>query len=631
MKPTTLLDHKNFPNDLKDLSKSELETLASEIRHRLLEVSDSIGGHLASNLGVVEITLALHALFDSPKDKFVFDVSHQCYVHKMLTGRLDGIFTLKQYGGLSGFAKISESDHDAFGAGHASTSISAALGMAEARDILGDDFYSIAIIGDSSLSGGMAYEAINNIARMKKNFICILNDNEMGISPSVGGMSEYINSIRTNLLYNKVRRKTERIMSKIPKIGVPLTRKVDKIVDRLRNTLVETKHGVMFEEFGFKYLGPLDGHNISVVMAALRFAKSYDGPILLHFITKKGKGLEAAEADPIKYHGTSPKPKESTPKSKKQPSFSQIFGEASAKLCRERADVCMITPAMREGSGLVEFEKEFPDRYFDVGIAEEHAVTFAAGQARVGLRPILAIYSTFLQRGFDQLIHDVCLQKLPVVFALDRAGIVGADGPTHHGVFDIAYQLLIPNLIVMAPKDGKELQDMLPWSVNQDLPVSIRYPRGGAHALDGSIHSHIELGKSEIMFKSENTSSYDVCIFALGTMAWDAYTIAQNLVKDNISVAVVNLRFAKPLDEETVLQYAKLSKQVVIMEEGCETGGINSTIIQLLVKNLNTLPRIQTFAIPDEFVEHGSVDKLKSDIGLLPDQMEASIKTKVLA
>ena len=623
-----LLETKNLPNDIQHFSKCELEQLGSEVREKLLEVSDKIGGHLASNLGIVEITIALHALFNSPKDKFVFDVSHQCYVHKMLTGRLDKIFTLKQYGGLSGFAKMAESEHDAFGAGHASTSISAALGMAEARDILGDDFNTIAIIGDSSLSGGMAYEAINNIARMKKNFICILNDNEMGISPSVGGMSEYITSIRTNFFYNKVRNKTERIMSKIPKIGVPLTRKLDKLVDRLRNTLIETKHGVMFEEFGFKYIGPLDGHNISVVMAALKFAKSYDGPIMIHLITKKGKGLEAAEADPIKYHGTSPKPKEK-PSNVKAPSFSQIFGNAAAKLCRERKDVCMITPAMREGSGLVEFEKEFPDRYFDVGIAEEHAVTFAAGQASVGLRPILAIYSTFLQRGFDQLIHDVCLQKLPVVFALDRAGIVGADGPTHHGVFDIAYQLLIPNLIVMAPKDGKELEDMLPWSVTQNLPVSIRYPRGSAHSLDGTIQSPIHLGKSELMIETQNTDTFDICIFALGTMAWDAYTIAKNLEQDNFKVAVINLRFAKPLDEEIILRYSKCSKQIAIMEEGCETGGINSIIIQLLLKSLDTLPKIHTFAIPDQFIEHGGVDQLKADIGLLPDQMEETLRSKL--
>jgi len=621
----SILDSKQFPEDLKDLSQQDLEQLAEEIRHRLLAVSDSIGGHLASNLGIVEITIALHTLFDSPRDKIVFDVSHQCYVHKMLTGRLNDIFTLKQYGGLSGFAKISESPHDAFGAGHASTSISAALGMAEARDILGDDFHSIAIIGDSSLSGGMAYEAINNIARMKKNFICILNDNEMGISPSVGGMSEYITSIRTNLLYNKMREKAERLMSKIPKIGVPLHRKLDKLVDRLRNTLIETKLGVLFEEFGFKYIGPLDGHNITVVMAALKYAKSYDGPIMVHFITKKGKGLEAAEADPVKYHGTSPKPKADAPAAPKRPNYCDVFGEESRAISRENKNVCMITPAMREGSGLVEYEAEFPDRYFDVGIAEEHAVTFAAGQATVGLRPILAIYSTFLQRGFDQLIHDVCLQKLPVVFALDRAGIVGADGPTHHGVFDIAYQLLIPNLNILAPKDGQELRAMLRWSVEADLPTSIRYPRGSIPATDGDLPQDIELGKAQVMFKSPDLGRYDLTIFALGTMAWDAYHIAQNLVQKGLSVAVINLRFAKPLDEAVILSFAKQSTAVFVMEEGCETGGINSVILQLLTKSLDQMPLFKAFAIPDEFVEHGPVDQLKKDIGLTPPQMEDEI------
>lgn len=635
--PNSILDTRTFPEDLKDLNKQELEQLADEIRTRLLEVSDKIGGHLASNLGIVEITIALHTLFDSPKDRMVFDVSHQCYVHKMLTGRLDDIFTLKQYGGLSGFAKISESEHDAFGAGHASTSISAALGMAEARDILGEDFHSIAVIGDSSLSGGMAYEAINNIARMKKNkknFICILNDNEMGISPSVGGMSEYITSIRTNLLYNKVRAKAERLMSKIPMIGEPLHRKIDKLVDRLRNTLIETKLGVLFEEFGFKYIGPLDGHNISVVMAALKYAKSYEGPIMVHLITKKGKGLEAAEADPVKYHGTSPKPKADAPVAEKLPSYSAVFGEEVRAMAREDESICVITPAMREGSGLVEYEAEFPDRYFDVGIAEEHAVTFAAGQARVGLRPILAIYSTFLQRGFDQLIHDVCLQKLPVVFALDRAGIVGADGPTHHGVFDIAYQLLIPNLHILAPKDGHEMRQMLRWGTKADLPTSVRYPRGSIPARDGELSADIELGKAQVMHNPK-TKDLDATIFALGPMAWDAYDIAQNLAKEGLNVAVVNLRFAKPLDEKTVLSFAKQSKAVFVMEEGCEVGGLNSLILQLLSKNLDRMPVFKAFAIPDEFVEHGSVDQLKKDIGLLPEQMEASIlktlkKTPVL-
>ncbi|MDA1353917.1 MAG: 1-deoxy-D-xylulose-5-phosphate synthase [bacterium] len=631
----TLLDTLNLPGDLKHLCKQDMEQLAQEIRNRLKAVTDDVGGHLASNLGVVEITLALHSLFESPKDKFIWDVSHQCYVHKMLTGRLNQMFTIKQYGGLSGFAKAKESEHDIFGAGHASTALSAGLGLAQARDMQGEDHSVISIVGDGSLSGGMCYEAINNIDTMKGNFICILNDNDMSISPPVGSMANYITSVRTSPIYNFARNKFERIVNRIPGIGEPLVRKVEKVVDLMRNTIVETKAGVLFEEFGFKYLGPLDGHNISVVMGALKYAKSYPGPIMIHLITTKGKGLSEAEADPVKYHGVSPQkkvvpadanqPNTTTPEPPKRLSYTQVFGKEIINVARTNPKVCVITPAMREGSGLVEFEKVFPERYFDVGIAEEHAVTFAGGVSKGGMVPVLAIYSTFLQRGFDQLIHDVCLQELPMVLALDRAGLVGADGPTHHGVFDYSFLNLIPNMVVCAPKDGEELRQMLNWSVNSGKIVSIRYPRGSVPAEDGSLPgAAIELGKSQLLLdETAQSGKYDMVLLAAGTMAWPAHQVGTALTKEGHKVAVINLRFTKPLDEETILHYAKNCAQLMVLEEGNRPGGVHSAILQLLHEKYDgTLPKVHSAAIADEFANHGTQNELLSDYGLQAEQLQ---------
>ncbi|NBV82531.1 1-deoxy-D-xylulose-5-phosphate synthase [bacterium] len=619
------LDHLQFPSSLKEMTHSDLELLASEIRIRLVEISKACGGHLASNLGVVELTLALHTLFDSPTDRFVFDTSHQTYVHKMLTGRLDQMFTIRQDNGLAGFAKIAESPHDAFGAGHASTSISAALGMAHARDIKGEKYSVISVFGDASLSGGMAFEALNNVEKLKSNFICILNDNDMSISHPVGNMADYMTKIRTSDTYNSAKRKFEQIFSRIPQIGVPLTRRIEKTVERLRGLILDEKAGVLFEEFGFKYIGPLDGHNIPMLMGALKYAKAYPGPIMIHIITTKGKGLPEAEADPVNYHGVAPqKPQSSTtPPPPKPTTFTNIFGDEAIQIAKDNPDVVVITPAMKGGSGLVKYADQFPDRFFDVGIAEEHAVTFAAGLARAGIRPILAIYSTFLQRGYDQVIHDICIQKLPVTFALDRAGLVGEDGPTHHGVFDLAFLLSIPNISILAPKDGHELRAMMRWSVTQPEAVSYRYSKDAIPPEDGSIFSPIETGKIEEMIPPSTDGKDDVAIIAVGSMVWTAYRAAQLLSEYRISVT--NLRFVKPLDVTGLQDIVSNARHILVVEEGCAIGGAYSYIVQQLKPG--TLSNWHQIAIPDKFVEHGKLSTLRSSLSLTESGIVSLIRT----
>ncbi len=613
--PTKLLDHLHFPTALKELSLSELELLASEIRTRLVEIGHACGGHLASNLGIVELTLALHSLFSTPTDKFLFDTSHQTYVHKMLTGRLDQMFTIRQDGGLAGFCKIFESEHDTFGAGHASTALSAALGVAHARDIRNETYSVVAVIGDASLSGGMAFEALNNIEKLKSNFICILNDNDMSISHPVGNMADYMTKVRTSPVYNNAKRGIETILSQIPKIGVPLARKIEKTVDRVRDIILDEKVGVIFEEFGFKYLGPIDGHNISMLMAALKYAKSYPGPIMLHVITTKGKGLAEAEADPVNYHGVSPKrPTTSTPPPKPI-THTAIFGDEAIKIAEANSDVVIITPAMKSGSGLVKYADLFPDRFFDVGIAEEHAVTFAAGLARAGIRPILAIYSTFLQRGYDQVIHDVCIQKLPVTFAIDRAGLVGEDGPTHHGVFDLAFLLSIPHISVLAPKDGTELRAMMQWALLQPEAVAYRYSKEVIPPEDGTITTPMATGTAEIMIPT--TGTVDIAIFAVGSMAWPAYRAAKMLAERGISASVVNLRFVKPLDIATINAVSRQARFKLVIEEGCEIGGVFSHILQQL--RPDQLSTWNSIAIGDEFIEHGKLKTLREDCDLSED------------
>ena len=571
---TNLLNTLNFPSDLKQLTQVELISLCKEIRIRLVDITNTVGGHLASNLGVVEISVGLHTIFNSPEDQFLWDTSHQTYVHKMLTGRLKDMYTIKQYKGLSGFAKITESSHDIFGAGHASTSLSAAIGLAQARNAQNKKNAVVCVLGDGGLSGGMCYEALNNIEQLNGNFICILNDNDMSISPPVGAMAKYITSIRTLQIYDDVKDIFTKVFNKIPRIGVPLKRRIEKAVDGTVTTLLDVKAGVLFEEFGFKYLGPIDGHNLTEVMATLKYAKSYNGPILLHMITTKGKGLKNAELNPIKYHGVSAKKTKPNPDThvKKIETYTQCFGSEIIKIANKNTLVHVITPAMREGSGLVEYEKQFPNRYYDVGIAEEHAVTFSAGLSKGGVIPVLAIYSTFLQRGFDQVIHDVCLQKLPMVFAIDRAGLVGADGPTHHGVFDLSYLLMIPNMVVCAPKDGDELKQLLEWACQSNKIVSIRYPRGNVPLEDGQKSTPIHFGDSQLM--TEEFNEIDCLILSIGNFVWPSTELALTLKKDNnINCTVVNCRFIKPLDKKTLEPLIKKSKLIAVIEDGAQIGG----------------------------------------------------------
>lgn len=618
---TPLLEQLSLPEDLKTLSLSELEKIAQEIRDVLLNVGDVCGGHLASNLGVVELTIALHATFNSPKDKFIFDTTHQCYVHKILTGRLDRIYSTRKKGGLSGFAKISESEHDIFGAGHASTALSAALGVAHARNVRKEEYAVAAIIGDASLSGGMAYEALNNVSNLSGNFICILNDNNMSISNPVGNMATYISKIRTSKAYTTARETFKTLCKNIPMVGEPLHRKIVKVVDTMREVVFDSHVGVMFEEFGFRYIGPIDGHDIAMVMASLRYAKQYNGPIMLHVITTKGKGYKPAEDDPIKYHGVSPKSpallnavniikKDEI----KALSYTETFGKTMIEIAKEKDDVVVITPAMKAGSGLVEYAEQFSDRFFDVGIAEEHAVTFAAGLARAGVTPVLAIYSTFLQRGYDQVLHDICIQKLPIVMALDRAGLVGQDGATHHGVFDYAFLLHIPHMTILAPKDCNELSAMLWWSVKQKRAISIRYPKTAPSQDYPNDTLTIKSEKSEIMQAFDQFSTNKkMLIIGVGSMAIPSFYAAQE-VKD-LNIAVINLRFIKPLDTHTLTPLINEAETVIVVEEGCKIGGV-STFIQTEIRHNKTQENWINIGIPDQFVDHGTVSELLIDYNL---------------
>jgi 1-deoxy-D-xylulose-5-phosphate synthase len=608
-----LLDTLVFPDALKQLSIAEMQRLSDEIRERLIQIGNTCGGHLASNLGVVELTLALHTVFESPKDRFLFDTSHQTYVHKMLTGRLSEMFTIRQDGGLSGFAKIDESEHDAFGAGHASTALSAALGIAHAREVLEEKYAVVAVIGDATLSGGMAFEALNNVPTLNGNFICVLNDNDMSISHPVGRMADTMTHLRTSPVYDKAKHRLEQVVNKIPHIGESLFKRIEKTVDHMRDMILDEKVGVIFEEFGFKYLGPIDGHNLPMLMTALRYAKSFEGPILIHIITKKGKGLAAAEADPVNFHGVSPKKPGASPTLKPK-TYTSVFGDEVVNLAHEHSDMVVITPAMTGGSGLNAYAEQFPKRFFDVGIAEEHAVTFAAGLARGGIKPILAIYSTFLQRGYDQMVHDVCLQNLPVIFALDRSGLVGEDGPTHHGVFDYAYMLPIPNLSILAPKDGSELRAMMRWTLAQSHPTSIRYSKETIPAQDTQSCDPIQLGKSEILGIFGEKDRFDVLLIGVGNMSWLAYEAAETLYKKSgHTLCVVNLRFVKPLDIGLLGDLLIRSDQVLIVEEGCHIGGVFSHIRSSFANMPCTW---HSLAIPDRFIDHGKLSTLRKSLDL---------------
>jgi 1-deoxy-D-xylulose-5-phosphate synthase len=600
-----LLDKIDSPADLKGLALPELEKLADELRQEIVATVTTTGGHLASNLGVVELTIALHRIFSSPEDKIIWDVGHQSYVHKLLTGRRQRFGSLRQYGGLSGFTSREESEHDPFGAGHASTSISAAMGMVTARDLAGDDYHIIAVIGDGAVTAGMAYEALNQAGHLGSKLIVILNDNGMSISPTVGAIAKMLSRVRFDQRLRKAKNRGEKIITRLP-LGKKLWQLSQLIEDRIKESLAPTP---IWEALGFSYVGPIDGHNITdLEQGLMRVRDGYTGPTLVHVVTTKGKGYQPAESDAVYFHGISAKGK----REKEIPTYSDIFARTVLKLAREEPKLVVITPAMPEGNCLSIVEAEFPDRVFDVGICEQHAVTFAAGLATQGYLPVVAIYSTFLQRSFDQIIHDVCLQNLPIVLAIDRGGIVGDDGKTHQGTFDISYLSLIPNLIVAAPEDENELQHLLYTAVKSGRPMAVRYPRsaGLGVELDSSLHE-IPIGKGEVIRYGD-----DVAILALGSMVAPTREAAEKLSSLGIEATVVNARFAKPLDASLIKDLAGRTKRLVTAEENVLSGGFGGSVIRLLQDSgLYDVP-VQTIGIPDQFVEHGAQALLRAKYGL---------------
>ncbi len=601
---TRVLVSVNQPADLKGLSSTELERFAAQIREELVSLVEFSGGHLASNLGVVELTIALHRAFDSPKDKIVWDVGHQSYVHKLLTGRRERFSTLRQYGGLSGFTDRTESPHDAFGAGHASTSISAALGMAIARDLSKEKYYVVAIIGDGALTGGMALEGLNQAGQLGTRLIVVLNDNGMAISPSVGALSKVLSRLRLSPHYYRAKEGMEEVITKLP-LGSQTWQISKRVKNSFKCLLMPTP---IWEELGFAYLGPIDGHNISELETAFRQAKRYPrGPIFIHVITKKGKGYYPAENDAISFHGLSGNDSQGN-----APTYSQVFGQTVLRIARENPKVVAITAAMLEGTGLSIVAKEFPDRVFDVGICEQHAVTFAAGLATQGFIPIVAIYSTFLQRAYDQLIHDVCLQNLPVVFAIDRSGIVGEDGKTHQGTFDLSYLGCIPNLVACAPRDENELQHLVYTAVKANRPMAIRYPRGAEAGipLDSTLQE-LPIGKGELLQDGE-----DVVLLAIGSTVYPSLEAARQLEREGVRCTVIDARFAKPLDSELILDNLERVKRLVTVEENVLAGGFGSAVVQLLQSAGVEDVRVKCLGIPDVFVEHGPQSLLRSNYHL---------------
>lgn len=589
-------------NDVKQLSLSECEQLAQEIRDFLIRSLSETGGHLASNLGVVELTIALHRFLHFPEDKLVWDVGHQAYTHKILTGRKEQFATLRKTGGLSGFPKRKESDCDAFDTGHSSTSISAGLGLVQARDLKGENYQVVSVIGDGALTGGMAYEALNNAAELKKNFIIILNDNEMSITRNVGGMSSYLDHIRMAAPYTELKMGVTNVLKKIPKVG-------DGMVDALHKTKSSIKQlvipGMLFENMGLTYLGPVDGHDMRQLGKVLQEAKRKKGPVLIHVLTEKGRGYEPAMRHPARFHGAAPYEIETgLPKSNGNPSYTDIFSTVMRKFGDREPDVVAVSAAMVPGTGLKRFGNMFPERLFDVGIAEEHAVTFAAGLALGGLRPVVAIYSSFLQRAVDQILHDVCMQNLPVVFAVDRAGLVGSDGETHHGCFDLSYLSMMPNMTVMAPKNKWELSDMLKFAIRQKSPVAIRYPRGEAYTGLEDYRAPIEMGKAEILEKGK-----EIAILAVGNMVRTAVQVTENLRNRGYEPTLVNMRFVKPLDMDLLEILREDHSLIVTLEENVKSGGFGEQVMTYYGSRLHS-PAVRIVAIEDKFVPHGSVEDL---------------------
>ena len=609
------------PEDVRGLKPAELKILAQEIRQEIIQVVSQNGGHLAPNLGAVELTLALHSVFQTPRDKIVWDVGHQAYVHKLLTGRYEQFSTIRTYGGLSGFPKRSESVHDAFGAGHSSTSISAADGLARARDLRGEHYNVVAVIGDGAMTGGMAFEALENAGHRKRNLIVVLNDNEMSIDPNVGAMAEYLSRVRSNPSYTKSKEEVEELLKKIPAIGGKMFKAADRLKDSLKYLLVP---GVLFEEFGFKYYGPVNGHDLAALLTVLENVKNMNCPVLVHVVTQKGKGYGPAEKNPDLFHGVSAFDVATGQVLKKQevPSYTSVFGRTLTELGQKDETIVGITAAMGKGTGIGIFQERFPARTIDVGIAEEHAVTMAAAMALDGFKPVVAIYSTFLQRAYDQILHDVALQKAPVVFCLDRAGIVGDDGPTHHGLFDISYLRHIPGMVCMAPKDENELRHMLYSALQYQCPVAIRYPRGaGLGVAQDQMLQQLPLGKAEVLQQGSG-----VTLLAYGSMVDVAQQVAKRLQSErDIKATVINARFAKPLDEATILQYAQPDTLLVTLEEHMLAGGFGSAVLELLNQRGCAIGSVLRIGVADDFVPHGNTALLKQLAGLDVDTIVQKI------
>ena len=604
IKGDNMLEKINFPDDLKKLNILEKQKLAEEIRKYIIEIVSENGGHLASNLGVVELTIALHSVFNFQSDKIVWDVGHQTYVHKILTGRKEKLKTLRKLNGIAGFPKTNESEYDFFNTGHSSTSISAALGMARARDLKNGNYSVLAVIGDGALTGGMALEALNDVGYSKTKMTIILNDNEMSISPNIGGLNMLLSKLRTKKMYTRSNIIMKKRISKVPVIGKPTVKFVQAIKRSIKQLIIPK---MFFEDIGFTYLGPVDGHNIEELQSILTLSKQIDNPVLIHVLTKKGKGYEIAEKNPDKFHATGPFDIE-TGKNKKEKGkdYSKVFGDKLVELAKKNEKIVAITASMKDGTGLTSFSKEFPNRFFDIGIAEQHALGLAAGMAIDGMIPVVPIYSSFYQRAYDQGIHDIALQNLPVIMCVDRAGIVGADGETHQGTLDMAFFRLVPNLVILAPKDFKELEDMLEFAVNLNRPVVIRYPRGGEDNRNFKKHEKIEEGKAEQL--KEGT---DISIFAIGKMVAKGMKIADKLKENDIDAEVINVRFLKPLDEETIKKSIEKTKRVVTIEDGTIINGLGTAIKEMIMDNPIEGIKIKSYAYPDKFIQHGSVDQLE--------------------
>ena len=599
-----LLDGISQPSDLKQLTTRQLDALAGEIREELLQTVLQTGGHLASNLGVVELTLALHCTFDSPRDKIVWDVGHQTYVHKLLTGRRERFATIRQFGGLSGFPARDESAHDAFGAGHASTSVSAALGMAVARDLKGENHHVVAVIGDGAMSGGLAFEGINNAGQLSTRLILVLNDNGMSIARNVGALAKHLNRLRTDPRYTQAKAGVESVLTKLP-LGRPALEFLKRLKQVVKGVVIPS---LIYEELGFTYLGPVNGHDIGALREVLEQAKLVPRPVLVHVYTKKGKGYNPAEEDAVSFHGVAP----NGTKRGTGPSYSKVFGDAMITIAKKDPRLVAVSAAMPDGTGLVRFGQEFPGRLYDVGIAEEHAVTFAAGLAAQGLRPVVALYSTFLQRAYDQVVHDVCTQRLPVVFAIDRAGLVGDDGRTHQGVFDISFLRHIPEMVIMSPKDENELRHMLWTAVQLGRPAAIRYPRGSGLGvpLDEELVD-LPLGRAEVLRRGG-----DLAILAYGPLVHTALEAAEVMARSGVEATVVNARFAKPLDVDLILELAQGHDLLVTLEENALAGGFGSAVLETLEDHRPVRAHVRRLGLPDVFVEHGSQEILRRKYGL---------------